>query len=328
MEYRTLGSTGLRVSALCLGTMQFGWTADEPTSFAVLDAAFEAGMNFIDTADIYSRWVTGNPGGVAETIIGRWLAARPGRREKLILATKVRGPMGERPQDAGLSRTHILAAAEASLRRMGVETIDLYQTHWPDDEAPIDETLEALDSLVRRGLVRYLGCSNYPAWKLMQALWTSDRLKLARFECLQPHYNLVHRQEYERELEEVCRTYGLGVIPYSPLAGGFLTGKYASGQPAPEGTRASQSGRIKGYLRSENGRRVLDAVQQVAANRSASASQVALAWLLSRSGVSSPIIGPRSIEQLADNLGATGLQLEQAEIERLEKVSAWGDDAS
>jgi aryl-alcohol dehydrogenase-like predicted oxidoreductase len=211
---------------------------------------------------------------------------------------------------------------------MGVETIDLYQTHWPDDETPIDETLEALDSLVRRGLVRYLGCSNYPAWKLMQALWTSDRLKLARFECLQPHYNLVHRQEYERELEEVCRTYGLGVIPYSPLAGGFLTGKYASGQPAPEGTRGSQSGRIKGYLRSENGRRVLDAVQQVAANRSASASQVALAWLLARAGVSSPIIGPRSIEQLADNLGATGLQLEQAEIERLEKVSAWGDDAS
>ena len=328
MEYRTLGSTGLRVSALCLGTMQFGWTADEPTSFAVLDAAFEAGINFIDTADIYSRWAPGNPGGVAETIIGRWLAAHAGRHEKVILATKVRGPMGERPQDAGLSRTHVLAAAEASLRRMGVEAVDLYQTHWPDDETPIDETLEALDSLVRRGLVRHLGCSNYPAWKLMQALWASDRLRLARFECLQPHYNLVLRDEYERELEDVCRAYGLGVIPYSPLAGGFLTGKYAPGEPAPDGTRGSQSGRIKGYLTSKRGRGVLEAVRQLAAQRGASPSQVALAWLLARPGVTSPIIGPRTIGQLADNLGAIGLQLELAEIERLEKVTAWGDDAS
>jgi aryl-alcohol dehydrogenase-like predicted oxidoreductase len=328
MEYRTLGSTGLRVSELCLGTMQFGWTADEPTSFAVLDAAFEAGITFIDTADIYSRWAPGNPGGVAEAIIGRWLAARPGRREQVILATKVRGPMGERPQDAGLSRTHILAAAEASLRRLGVEAIDLYQTHWPDDDTPIDETLEALDSLVRRGLVRHLGCSNYPAWKLMRALWTSDRLALARFECLQPHYNLVHRDEYERELEEVCRVYGLGVIPYSPLAGGFLTGKYEPGQPAPEGTRGSQSGRIKRYLSSEHGQRVLEAVRQVAGQRRASSSQVALAWLLARPGVTSPIIGPRSIDQLADNLGATRLRLERAEIERLERAAAWDETAS
>lgn len=325
MEYRTLGTTGLRVSALCLGTMQFGWTADEPTSFAVLEAAFEAGINFIDTADIYSRWAPGNPGGVAETIIGRWLAAGSGRRENVVLATKVRGPMGERPQDAGLSRTHILAACEASLRRMGVEAIDLYQTHWPDDETPIDETLEALASLVKRGLVRYLGCSNYPAWKLVQALWTSDRLKLARFDCLQPHYNLVHRREYEGGLEEICRTYGLGVIPYSPLAGGFLTGKYTPGQPAPEGTRGSQSGRIKEYLTSEQGRRVLEAVQGVASHHGASPSQVALAWLLARPGVTSPIIGPRTIAQLADNLGAIGLRLGQPEIEHLASASAWGE---
>lgn len=325
MEHRTLGTTGLRVSALCLGTMQFGWTADEPTSFAVLDAAFEAGITFIDTADIYSRWAPGNPGGVAETIIGSWLAAHPGRREKVVLATKVRGPMGERPQDAGLSRTHILEAAEASLRRMGVDYIDLYQTHWPDDETPIDETLEALVSLVRRGLVRHLGCSNYPASKLIEALRASDRLRLARFECLQPHYNLVHRQEYEGELEEVCRTYGLGVVPYSPLAGGFLTGKYPPGEPAPEGTRGSQSGRIKGYLTSEQGRRVVEAVQVVASQRGASPSQVALAWLLARPGVTSPIIGPRTIAQLADNLGATDLRLEQPEIDRLASVSAWGE---
>jgi aryl-alcohol dehydrogenase-like predicted oxidoreductase len=301
--------------------MQFGWTADEPTSFAVLDAAHEAGINFIDTADIYSRWAPGNPGGVAETIIGRWLAARPGRREQVIVATKVRGPMGDHPQDAGLSRAHILEACEASLRRLQAEAIDLYQTHWPDDDTPIGETLEALDSLVRRGLVRHLGCSNYPAWKLMQALWTSDRLSLARFECLQPHYNLVHRDEYERELEEVCRTYGLGVIPYSPLAGGFLTGKYVRGEPAPEGSRGSQSGSIKRYLTSENGQRVLESVRRVAEQRGISTSQVALAWLLARPGVTSPIVGPRSLDQLHDNLGAIDLRLEEPEIQRLESPS-------
>jgi aryl-alcohol dehydrogenase-like predicted oxidoreductase len=328
MEYRTLGSTGLQVSALCLGTMQFGWTADEPTSFAVLDAALEAGINFIDTADIYSRWAPGNPGGVAETIIGRWLAARPGRREKVIVATKVRGPMGERPQDAGLSRIHILAAVEASLRRMQLETLDLYQTHWPDDDTPIDETLEALDSLVRRGLVRYIGCSNYPAWKLMQALWTSDRLGLRRFECLQPHYNLVHRDEYERELEAACRTYGLGVIPYSPLAGGFLTGKYAAGRPAPEGSRGSQSGSIRRYLRSDAAQRVLQAVNELAEQHGASPSQLALAWVMARPGVTSPIIGPRSLDQLADNLGAARIRLEQTDLQLLDAASAWSDQAA
>ena len=321
MEYRTLGSTGLKVSELCLGTMQFGWTADEATSHSVLDAAFEAGINFIDTADIYSRWVAGNPGGVAETIIGRWLAARPGRSAQIILATKVRGPMGDRPQDAGLSRGHILAAAEASLRRLGTDCIDLYQTHWPDDDTSIDETLEALDSLVRRGLVRYLGCSNYPAWRLMQALWASDRLLLAKFECLQPHYNLVHRHEYERELESVCRTYGLGVIPYSPLAGGYLTGKYVRGAEAPAGSRGASSGRIQEYVRSEKGPRVLAALGSMAAAGGRTPSQMALGWLLSRPGITSPIIGPRSLVQLADNLGATGIRLEPEEVKLLDEAS-------
>jgi aryl-alcohol dehydrogenase-like predicted oxidoreductase len=195
--------------------MQFGWTADEPTSISVLDSAFEAGINFIDTADIYSRWAEGNPGGVAEAILGRWLAANPSRRGQVVVATKVRGPMGDGPNDAGLSRVHILNAVEASLRRMGTETIDLYQTHWPDEDTPIDETLEAMDSLVRRGLVRSIGCSNYPAAKLLQALRASGRTGWARFECLQPHYNLMHRSEYEHELESVCVEYGLGVIPYS-----------------------------------------------------------------------------------------------------------------
>ena len=328
MEYRRLGRAGLKVSELCLGTMQFGWTADESVSFAVLDAAFEAGINFIDTADIYSRWAPGNPGGVAETILGRWLKANPGRREQVVLATKVRGPMGDGPNDAGLSRIHILNSVEASLRRLGTDTIDLYQTHWPDDDTSIEETLQALDSLVRRGKVRYLGCSNYPASKLVPALWTSDRLGLARFDCLQPHYNLMHRSEFERELEAVSREYGLGVIPYSPLAGGFLTGKYSPQEPIPASSRGASSRRIQGYVRSEAGSRVLDALSKVGRERGKSVSQVALGWLLTRPSVTSPIIGPRSVEQLADNLGAVALRLDDQERLVLDQASAWETESA
>jgi aryl-alcohol dehydrogenase-like predicted oxidoreductase len=323
MEYRKLGKAGLKVSELCLGTMQFGWTADEATSIAVLDAAFEAGVNFIDTADIYSRWAEGNPGGVAETILGRWLAANPSRRGQVVLATKVRGPMGDGPNDAGLSRVHILNAVEASLRRLGTDTIDLYQTHWPDEATPIDETLEAMDSLVRRGLVRYVGCSNYPAAKLLRALWAADRSGWARFDSLQPHYNLMHRSEYEQELESVCREYGLGVIPYSPLAGGFLTGKYDPTQEVPSGSRGASSRRIQGYLKSPKGTGVLQALSLVAKERVKTVSQVALGWLLTRPSVTSPIIGPRSVEQLTDNLGAAGLRLDEQEVRMLEEASAW-----
>jgi aryl-alcohol dehydrogenase-like predicted oxidoreductase len=323
MDYRRLGKAGVKVSELCLGTMQFGWTADESASDAVLDAAFEAGINFFDTADIYSRWAPGNPGGVAETILGRWLAANPGRRANVVLATKVRGPMGDGPNDAGLSRIHILNSVEASLRRMGTETIDLYQTHWPDEDTSIEETLAALDSLVRRGMVRYIGCSNYPAAKLVQALSASDRLGLARFDSLQPHYNLMHRPEFERELEAVCREYGLGVIPYSPLAGGFLTGKYAPEEPIPAESRGASSRRIQGYHRSPRGAGVLEALSRVAKERGKSVSQVALGWLLTRPSVTSPIIGPRSVEQLADNLGAAGLRLDDQECRMLDEASAW-----
>jgi len=323
MEYRRLGRAGLKVSELCLGTMQFGWTADEGTSVAVLDAAFEAGINFIDTADIYSRWAPGNPGGVSETILGRWLEANPSRRGQVVLATKVRGPMGDGPNDAGLSRSHILSSVEASLRRLGTETIDLYQTHWPDEDTPIEETLQALDSLVRRGMVRYVGCSNYPASKLVQALWASDRLGLSRFDSLQPHYNLVHRSEFERELEAVSREYGLGVIPYSPLAGGFLTGKYSVQEPIPAGSRGASSRRIQGYVRSARGAGVLAALSQVARDRGKSVSQVALGWLLTRPSVTSPIIGPRSVEQLEDNLGAAGLKLDENACRALDDASAW-----
>ena len=204
MEYRNLGRTGLKVSELCLGTMQFGWTADEALSLRILDAAFEAGINFIDTADVYSRWAEGNPGGVAETIIGKWMKGSEIPRHQVVIATKVRGRMGQGPNDEGLSRAHILQAIEASLHRLETDYIDLYQTHWFDESTPIDETLSALDDLVRQGKVRYIGCSNHPAWRLTEALWTSKTLHLARYDSLQPHYSLVHRAEFfpEQRLSE------------------------------------------------------------------------------------------------------------------------------
>lgn len=323
MEYRRLGTTGLRVSELCMGTMQFGWTADEPTSLAILDTAETAGVNFIDTADIYSRWVPGNPGGVAETIVGRWLRSSAGRRQRMVIATKVRGQMGDGPNDQGLSRAHILRAVEGSLRRLGIEAIDLYQVHWPDDETPIEETLSALDRLVQQGKVLYLGCSNFEAWRLMQALWAADREHLAPFICVQPHYNLLHRAEFERELEAVCTGYGLGVIPYSPLAGGFLTGKYRQGDDPPPGTRADSSSRIQGWLREPSAWSVLEKLRELGTARSCSPLQVALGWLLSGPSITSPIIGPRSLEQLKENLGAVGLRLDESEKKALDEVSAW-----
>ncbi|GAB4534249.1 MAG: aldo/keto reductase [Anaerolineales bacterium] len=309
MQYRSLGRTGLKVSPLCLGSMQFGWSADEQTSFAILDAAWEAGINFIDTADIYSRWVDGNPGGVAEQIIGRWLKARRLPRHQVVIATKVRGPMGESPNDQGLSRAHIMQAVEASLRRLDTDYIDLYQAHWFDADTPIEETLRAFDDLVRQGKVRYIGASNYPAWRLMQALWASERHDLARYDSLQPHYNLVHREEFERELAEVCRTYGIGIIPYSPLAGGFLTGKYRQGQPLPESVRASHLQ----HLLTEDNFALIERMDGLAQAKNATISQIALAWLLHQEVITAPIIGPRSLEQLHDNLGAINLTLSDGE---------------
>lgn len=320
MEYRKLGRTGLKVSELCMGTMQFGWTADEDLSHRILSQSWERGINFIDTADVYSRWVEGNPGGVAEEIIGRWMKQSGIPRDQLVIATKVRGRMGEGPNAEGLSRVHIMEAVEASLRRLQVEWIDLYQTHYPDDDTPIEETLRALDDLVQQGKVRYIGCSNYNAWKLMQALWTSDAHGLARFDSLQPHYSLAHRAEFERELADVCRRYGVGVIPYSPLAAGFLTGKYRRDDPVPDSDRAS--GVQRRYF-NDKGWGILEAVEQVAESREVSFSQVALAWQLTQPVITSPIIGPRTLDQLDDNLGAAGLRLTPEEMEVLDQASGF-----
>jgi aryl-alcohol dehydrogenase-like predicted oxidoreductase len=319
VDYRNLGKTGLKVSPLCMGTMQFGWSADEALSHRILSAAYEAGINFIDTADIYSRWVPGNPGGVSEEIIGRWMKTAGIPRDRLVIATKVRGRMGDGPNDEGLSRLHIMQAVEASLRRLQTDYLDLYQTHWPDEHTPIEETLRALDDLVRQGKVRYLGASNYRAWELMQALWTSDKYNLARYDCIQPHYNLIHREEFERELAAVCKTYGIGVIPYSPLAGGFLTGKYRRENTTPDSVRA----RGLQQACTEKNFALIDQMDVIAQAHGASVSQVALAWMLANPLISSPIIGPNKMEQLADNLGALDVALAEEELQTLNKVTAW-----
>jgi aryl-alcohol dehydrogenase-like predicted oxidoreductase len=319
MEYRNLGNGGLKVSELCLGSMQFGWTADEETSHAILNRAFDAGLNFIDTANIYSRWVDGNPGGVSERIIGNWLKDTRISRDRIVLATKVRGSMGDGPNDSGLSRVHLINALNDSLRRLGTDYIDLYQVHWYDEATPLEETLATFDDMIHQGKVRYIGCSNHPAWRLTEALWTSKYHHYAGYASLQPHYNLVHREEFERELAQVCKRYGLGVIPYSPLAKGFLTGKYRRDLKDIESARASGARR---YF-SERNWALLELMEDISAREGKTISQIALAWLNSKPLVTAPIIGPRTLDQLDDNLGAVGLKLTFEEMEQLDQASDW-----
>jgi len=323
MEYRRLGRTGLKVSAICLGTMQFGWTTDEPTAHAIMSRAVELGINFFDTADVYSRWHPGNPGGVAETHIGNWLASGAVARDQLILATKVRGKMGEGPNDQGLSRGHILNAVEASLRRLKTDYIDLYQTHFYDEETPLDETLRALDDLVRAGKVRTVGCSNYPAWLLAKALWVSDVRGLVRYDSLQPHYSYVHRAEFERELQPLCLDQGIGVIPYSPLAAGFLTGKYRRDTPLPESARAG--GVQKRYM-NERGFAAVDKLEEVGGNHDATIAQTAIAWALANPAVTSAIIGANTIAQLEDTTKGAEVKLSAEEKAALDAVTGWEEN--
>jgi len=319
MEYRNLGRTGLKVSQLCMGSMQFGWSVDEADSQRILSRTVEAGINFLDTADVYSRWVEGNPGGVAEEFIGRWMKQTKVPRDRLVIATKVRGRMGVGPNDEGLSRVHIMQALEASLRRLQTDYIDLYQTHFPDKSTPIEETLRAMDDLVRQGKVRYVGASNYKAWELMQALWISDKHNLVRYDCLQPHYNLIERPEFESELRDVCKTYGLGVIPYSPLAGGFLTGKYRKDKPLPDSRRAKG---LQHALTDKNFA-LIDKMDEIAKAHNTSISNVALAWLMADEIITSPIIGATSLEQLEENLGALDVKLTGDEKQILDEMTAW-----
>lgn len=318
MKYKKFGNTGLEVSVICLGTMQFGWSTDEKTSFKILDKFFEEGGNFIDTADVYSRWVEGNPGGVSERIIGKWMKSR-NVREGIVLATKVRGRMWEGPNGEGLSRKHIMKAVEDSLRRLQTDYIDLYQVHWPDWDTPLEETVRALDDLVRDGKVRYIGASNYPAWYLTKALWISDKYSLHRFESIQPQYSLVYREEFERELMPLAEDQKLAVIPYSPLAGGFLTGKYKRNRPLPPSPRAET---IKRRFFTEKNFTIIEELEKMAFKYAAKVSQIALAWLLSKSYITAPIIGANSVEQLMENLGALDVELEE-DLKKLDEISSW-----
>ena len=320
MEYRRLGSTGLEVSELALGTMQFGWTADEHTAHAIMDAFVVAGGNLVDTADIYSNWVDGNPGGESEEIIGRWMKARRNRQD-IVIATKVRGRMWEGPNGEGLSRAHILRAVDESLRRLQTDHIDLYQTHWFDAATPIEETMRTLDDLIKAGKVRYIGCSNYPSWRLVVALWMADKHGLASYVSLQPHYNLAHRKEFERETAELVGRYGIGVIPYSPLGGGFLTGKYRRGQSLPDSARAE---RIRDRHFGERNFALLEGMEEIGAAHGHGILQVALAWLLSNPLVTAPIVGANTVEHLQASLAAVGFRLTAAEMKVLDDLSDWG----
>lgn len=316
MEHRAFGKTDLRVAPLALGTMQFGWTADEAQSFAVLDAYVDAGGNLLDSADIYSRWVSGHRGGESEEVVGRWLA-KGGKRNDVLVATKVRGQMWDGPDGEGLSRSHILRAAEDSLRRLQVETIDLYQCHWFDEKTPVEETLRAFEELIASGKVRYIGASNHPPPQLREALDTAASLGTPGFVSLQPHHNMVHRQEYEVDLQEICTERGLAVIPYSPLAGGFLTGKYDRESKDLDSARA---GKVRQFF-NDAGWATVDTLRDIAGEHGVKPAAVALAWSLTRPGVVAPIVGANSPEQLKDQLPAAELQLTNEQVQRLDRAS-------
>jgi aryl-alcohol dehydrogenase-like predicted oxidoreductase len=325
MESRSLGRSGLKVPVLCLGAMTFGEAddksfmhkvgCDEKTSFAIMNRALERGVGFIDTADVYGQ------DGLSERIVGAWMADTK-NRDRVVLATKFRFRMGEGPMGTGASRYRIVRAAEDSLRRLRTDRIDLYQIHMQDIDTPEEETLRALDDLVRAGKVLYLGASNYAAYRLTDSLWISKSEHLHRFVSLQMQYSLLTR-DLEREHVPLCNQFGLGILPWSPLAAGFLSGKYAKGQPPPAGVRLEKWKERLSAFDSDRGWRILDAVKAVAAELDTTPSAVSLAWLLAKPAVTSVIFGARSLDQLDDNLRGADLKLTPAHVQRLDEASAF-----
>jgi aryl-alcohol dehydrogenase-like predicted oxidoreductase len=315
MEKRQLGKSGIAMPPLMFGGNVFGWTADEPTSFRLLDALMAAGFNAIDTADVYSVWARGHQGGESETVIGNWLKRR-GKRDDVIIATKVGAVMGS--GEKGLSRAWIMKEVDASLKRLQIDAIDLYQAHRDDPDTPQEETAQAFADLVKQGKVRALGASNFSAARLESALDISKAHGLPRYESLQPHYNLVERPVYEAELEPLCEAEGLGVINYYALGAGFLTGKYRSEADLGKSPRG---GGVKKYL-NERGLGVLKALDEVAARHKATPAQVALAWLIARPSVTAPIASATTLEQLQDIMKAVALTLSPQDVEQLNKASA------
>jgi len=315
MKKRKLGNSSIEVSPLAFGGNVFGWTADESTSFTLLDAFAAAGFNLIDTADVYSRWVPGHRGGESETIIGKWLK-RSGNRAKVVIATKVGKEMG--PGRKGLSRSYILRAVEDSLQRLQTDYIDLYQSHADDPDSPLEETYEAYARLIKEGKVRAIGASNYSAARLAQALQVSEQQGYPAYQCLQPLFNLYDRSDYERELEPLCRKKGLGVICYFSLAAGFLTGKYRSEADAAKSARRDM---VKKYF-NDRGFRILEALDRVAQMHDTTPARVALAWLIDRPGITAPIASATNLEQLNELIEAPNLELNPSSTEILNQASA------
>ena len=315
MQHRPLGQSGLSIAPLMLGGNVFGWSADEATSFRLLDAFADAGFNAIDTADSYSRWVPGHTGGESETVIGNWMK-KSGKRGKMVIATKVGSDMG---QGKCLKKDYILKSADASLKRLQVETIDLYQSHFDDEVTPVEETLEAYGQLIKAGKVRAIGASNLTPARLKASLEAS-RKGMPRYETLQPNYNLYDRAGYERDYAPIVAAEKLGVIPYYALAAGFLTGKYKTKADAEKSP--TRGGKVKNYF-DARGVAVLKALDEVAKAKSATPAQVALAWLMARPGISAPIASATSLDQLNDILGAAKLDLSRADIAALDQASAY-----
>jgi aryl-alcohol dehydrogenase-like predicted oxidoreductase len=320
MKKRQLGKSAIEVAPLMLGGNVFGWTADEATSFKILDAFVGAGLNFIDTADSYSTWVPGHQGGESETVIGNWIK-RSGKRDKVVIATKVGSEIPG--QGKGLSKTWIMRQVEGSLKRLQTDTIDLYQSHRDDPGTPVDETLEAYSQLVQQGKVRVIGCSNFTADRTRESLTSSGKHGWPRYESLQPHYNLYERATYESTLEPLALQEKLGVVPYYGLASGFLTGKYRSQDDL---TKSPRGQAVKKYL-NDRGFRILKALDEVAGRHRAVPAQVALAWLMARPSITAPIASATSVEQLNELVAATKLELSAPDIELLNRASAYEEQA-
>ena len=315
MEKRKLGNSGLEVAPWAFGGNVFGWTADEPTSFALLDAFVDAGFDLIDTADVYSHWVQGHSGGESETIIGKWLK-RSGKRSKVVIATKVGKEMG--PDSKGLSKAYILQAVEASLRRLQTDYIDLYQSHADDPETPLEETAEAFEQLIKQGKVRAIGASNFSAQRLAESLKVSEQTGYPRYESLQPLFNLYDRIDYEKELQPLCREKGLGVISYFSLASGFLTGKYRSKSDLAKSARGKF---VEKYI-NERGFRIVEALKRVAQENNLTPAQVSLAWLIAQPTITAPIASATNLEQLNELIEAVTIKLDPAVIDQLNQASA------
>ena len=310
MEYRRLGKSGLKVSEICLGTMTFGHGADEAETNRMIHLAWDAGVNFFDTANSYAD-------GESEILLGKALR---GRRRDAVIATKFFNPMGPGPNDSGMSRVHIMQAIDDSLKRLQMDYVDIYYIHHVDTQTPLEEMLRALDDLVRQGKVRYTACSNYEAWRLSEALWLSDSLSLERFACYQPQYSLVVR-DIEQELVPLCEHKGLGIVVWSPLAGGFLSGKYRPGERAQDGTRSEEGWAYPQRYFAANADETLQTLYDVSEELGYSPAQVALRWVLEQRAITSVIVGARHAGHLRDNLGAAGWQLTEEALQKLNTVS-------